>query len=154
MCQNIFNKHYLASFTKQPLSLETKQVQKWNYLHWTYKWFGTAIILHLKVKVQHRITECLGLERPFKGHIVQLLSTEQGHLQLHLIAQSPTHPDLSKSGAFTKSLHNLRQCFTTLIVKHFFLVSSLNLLSFRSKPLPLVLSWTSMALPSSFSFYP
>lgn len=33
MCQNIFNKHYRAPFTKQPLYLDTKQAQKWNCPH-------------------------------------------------------------------------------------------------------------------------
>lgn len=43
ICQNIFNKNYLAPFNKQPLYLDTKQAQKWNCLHWTYKGFGTAV---------------------------------------------------------------------------------------------------------------
>ncbi|KAK4815434.1 hypothetical protein QYF61_002649, partial [Mycteria americana] len=46
----------------------------------------------------------------------------------------------SRGGASTTSLDDLLQCFTTLIVKHFFLLSNLNLSSFSSKPLPLVLS--------------
>ncbi|KAK4822238.1 hypothetical protein QYF61_011879 [Mycteria americana] len=44
------------------------------------------------------------------------------------------------NGASTTSLGNLFQCLTTLIVKNFFLISSLNLPSFSLKPLPLVLS--------------
>ncbi|KAK4826030.1 hypothetical protein QYF61_003851 [Mycteria americana] len=47
--------------------------------------------------------------------------------------------NVSRDGASTTSLANLLQCFTTLIVKTFFLISSLNLPSFSSKPLPLVL---------------
>jgi len=37
------------------------------------------------------------------------------------------------------TLGNLFQCFTTIIVKYFFLISSLNLPTFSLKPLPLVL---------------
>ncbi|KAK4818403.1 hypothetical protein QYF61_012324 [Mycteria americana] len=48
--------------------------------------------------------------------------------------------NVSRDGASTTSLGNLVQCFTTLIVKNFFLISSLNLPSCSLKPLPLVLS--------------
>ncbi|KAK4827923.1 hypothetical protein QYF61_022371 [Mycteria americana] len=48
--------------------------------------------------------------------------------------------NVSRDGASTTSLGNLCQCFTTLIVKNFFLISSLNLPSFSFKTLPLVLS--------------
>ncbi|KAK4827937.1 hypothetical protein QYF61_022552 [Mycteria americana] len=44
--------------------------------------------------------------------------------------KSPIQPDF---GAFTTSLSNLFQCFTTLIVKNFFLTSSLNLPSFSAE---------------------
>jgi len=46
----------------------------------------------------------------------------------------------SREGADTASLGNLCQCFTTFIVKNFFLRSDLNLPSFSLKPLLLVLS--------------
>ncbi|KAK4827897.1 hypothetical protein QYF61_022320 [Mycteria americana] len=52
---------------------------------------------------------------------------------------------VSRDGASTTSLGNLCQCFTTFIIKNFFLISSLNLPSFTLKPLPLVLS--QQALP-------
>ncbi|KAK4810366.1 hypothetical protein QYF61_019285 [Mycteria americana] len=48
--------------------------------------------------------------------------------------------NVSRDGAPTTSRGNLFQCFTTLIVKKFFLISTLNLPSFSLKPLPLVLS--------------
>jgi len=48
--------------------------------------------------------------------------------------------NISRDGASITSLGSLCQCFTTLIVKNYFLVSSLNLPSFSLKPLPLVLS--------------
>jgi len=35
-----------------------------------------------------------GLEGTLKGHLVQLPCNEQGHLQLHQVAQSPIQPDL------------------------------------------------------------
>jgi len=45
--------------------------------------------------------------------------------------------NVSRNGASTTSLGNPFQCFTTLIVKNFFLISSLNLPCFSLKPLPL-----------------
>ena len=55
---------------------------------------------------------------------------------------SELHPTLntSREGAATASLGNLCQCFTTLTVKNFFLISNLNLPSFSLKLFPLVLS--------------
>jgi len=47
----------------------------------------------------------------------------------------------SRDGAATASLGNLCQGLTTLMVKNFFLISSLNLPCFSLKPLPLVLSY-------------
>lgn len=40
------------------------------------------------------ITESFQLEGTFKGHLVQLPCTEQGHLQLDQVAQSPVYADL------------------------------------------------------------
>ncbi|KAK4816767.1 hypothetical protein QYF61_022765 [Mycteria americana] len=47
--------------------------------------------------------------------------------------------NVSRDEVSTASLGNLFQCFTTLIIKDFSLISSLNLLSFSLKPLTLVL---------------
>jgi len=47
---------------------------------------------------------------------------------------------------------NLFQCFTTLIVKNFFLITSLYLLYFSLKPLPLVLSQQALLKHLSPSF--
>ena len=47
--------------------------------------------------------------------------------------------NVSRDGASTTSLGNMCHRFTTLIVKNFFLLSSLNLPSLSFKPLPLVL---------------
>ncbi|KAK4807110.1 hypothetical protein QYF61_018451 [Mycteria americana] len=95
-----------------------------------------------------------GLEGNFKGHLVQPPCNEQGHLQLDQVAQSPDKLTLtvSRDGASTTSLGNLFQCFTTLIVKNFFLISSLNLPSFSLKPLPLVLSQQALVKSLAPSF--
>jgi len=88
------------------------------------------------------IIEWFGLEGTFRGHLAQPPCSEQQYLQLDQAARSPIQPGLERfrGGASTTSLGNLCQCFTTLIVKNFFLISSLSLPSFSLKPLPLVLS--------------
>jgi len=48
--------------------------------------------------------------------------------------------NVSRDEASADSLGNVLQCFTTLILKNFFLVSNLNLLSFILKLLLLFLS--------------
>jgi len=58
------------------------------------------------------------LEGTFKGHVVQLLCDEQGHLQLDQVAQSLTL-NVSRDGASIASLGNLFQCLTTLTAKTF-----------------------------------
>jgi len=75
--------------------------------------------------------------------------SEQGH-QLDQGAQSPPNLawDVPRDGASTASLGNLCQGLTTLIVKNFFLIATLNLPSLSLKPLPLVLS--QQALQKSF----
>ena len=45
----------------------------------------------------HRMTECFGLERTFRGHLAQPPCSEQGHLQLDQGAQSPVQPGLECS---------------------------------------------------------
>jgi len=89
----------------------------------------------------HRIMEQFGLGGTSTGPLVQPPCSEQEHLQLDQAAQSPVQPDLSVSRdeASTTSLGNQLQCFTTLVVKNCFLISSLNLPPFSLKPLLLVL---------------
>ena len=41
-----------------------------------------------------RITECFGLKGTFRGHLAQPACSEQGHLQLDQVAQSPIQPGL------------------------------------------------------------
>jgi len=90
----------------------------------------------------YKIIESFELEGNFKGHLVQLLCSEQGHLQLDQVAQSSVQPDLECLQTWTSMafLSNLLQCFTTIIVKIFFIISSVNLNSFCLKPSPLALS--------------
>ncbi|KAK4810921.1 hypothetical protein QYF61_013329 [Mycteria americana] len=71
----------------------------------------------------------------FKRHLDNALNT-----MLLLKAPSNLTMNASNDGACTTSLGNLFQCLITLIVKKFFLISNLNLLSFSLKPLPLILS--------------
>jgi len=44
----------------------------------------------------HRIIECFGLEGTFRGHLAQPPCSEQGHLQLNQVAQSPVQPGLER----------------------------------------------------------
>ena len=60
--------------------------------------------------------------------------------------------NVSRDGASTNSLGNLCLCFTTLIVKNFFLISSLSLPSFSLKPFLLVLSQQTLLKNLSLSF--
>jgi len=89
----------------------------------------------------HKIIEWFGWERTFRGHLAQSPCSEQGHLQLDQGAPSPIQPGLERfqRWASTISLGNLCQGFTTLTVKNFFLISSLNLPSLNLKPSSLVL---------------
>ena len=67
---------------------------------------------------------------------------EQGHLQFYQTAQSPVSLTLKvfRDGASTISLGNMFQCLTTIILKHFFLISNLDPFSFSLKAFPLALS--------------
>jgi len=60
--------------------------------------------------------------------------------------------NVPRAGASTTSLGNLCQCFTTLMVKNFFLLSSLNVPSLSLKPLLLVLSQQTLLKRFSPSF--
>ena len=44
--------------------------------------------------LQNQILECFGLERTFRGHLAQPPCSEQGHIPLDQVAQSPIQPDL------------------------------------------------------------
>ncbi|KAK4815356.1 hypothetical protein QYF61_001344 [Mycteria americana] len=73
-------------------------------------------------------------------HVSKGLPHRQRNFRTILRAPSSLTLNVSRDGAPTTSLGNLCQCFTTVIVKKFFLISSLNLPSLSLKPLPLVLS--------------
>ena len=62
-----------------------------------------------------RFMESFELEGTPKGHLVQLPCNEQGHLQLHQVAQNPVQPDLV-------CLHqsSIRSIFIDLIYNNFF----------------------------------
>jgi len=64
------------------------------------------------------------LEGTLKIIWFQLPCHEQGHLPSDQVAQSSIQPGLEhfQGGAATASLGNLFQCFTTLMVKNFFLI--------------------------------
>ena len=72
----------------------------------------------------HRLVEWFGLEATFKGHLVQPRCSEQGHLQLDQVAQSPVQPDLECFQGW--GLHYLSgnpfQYLITLIVNNVFLM--------------------------------
>jgi len=103
-----------------------------------------------------RIIEWIGLEGTFKDHLVQSPFHGQGHLPLDQVAQSPIQPALEhvREGAATASPGNLFQCFTTLTVQNFFLMSNLNLSSCSLKPLPLMLSLQALVKSLYLSYKP
>ena len=81
-------------------------------------------------EADHTISELFELEGTFKGHLVQLPCTEQGHPELDLVLQAPSSLILSvyRDGASTTSLGNLFHCFTTLIINKFPYIQSQSLL--------------------------
>jgi len=84
----------------------------------------------------HRITERFGLEGTFRGHLAQPPAVSRDISSSIRLPRAPSNLafDVSRDGASTTSLGNPFQCFTTLIVKNFFLISSLNLPSLGLKP--------------------
>jgi len=70
------------------------------------------------------------------------------------VLRAPSNLALNPAGggADTASLGNMGQCFITLMVKNFFLISHLNLPSFSLKPFPLVLSLHTLVKSPSPSF--
>jgi len=69
-----------------------------------------------------------------------------------LRAPSSLALNTARDGAATAYLGNLCQCFTTLMVKNFFLISNLNLPSSSLDPFPLVLSLHTLVKSPSPSF--
>jgi len=89
----------------------------------------------------HRITGWFGLEGTFRGHLAQPPAVRRDIFKWIRVLRAPSQLPLNvfMDGASTTSLGNPVQCFTTLMVKNFFPISSLNLPSLRLKPLLLVL---------------
>jgi len=90
----------------------------------------------------HRITGCFGLEGTFRDHTAQPPCSKQGHLQLVQVVQSPVQPDFECFWGWGLCYLSVQSVpvFHHLIVKNFFLLSSLNLPFLGFKPLVLVLS--------------
>ncbi|KAK4831893.1 LOW QUALITY PROTEIN: hypothetical protein QYF61_020040 [Mycteria americana] len=104
--------------------------------------FPADIRQNHRINQNHRIIECFGLEGTFTGHLVQPPCNSRDIFKsIRLLrASSNLTLNVSRDEASTTSLGNLFLCFTTLIVKNFFLKSSLNLPSLGLKPLLLGLS--------------
>jgi len=77
----------------------------------------------------HRIIQSFDLEGTVEDHLVQLPCSEQAHLQLPQVLRAPSSLTLGvcRDGAPITSLGNMCQCFTSLSIKNFFLISNLNL---------------------------
>jgi len=56
--------------------------------------FKTLNLRLYRNHTDHRIIECIGLERTFRAHLAQFPCSDQGHLQLDLVVQSPIQPGL------------------------------------------------------------
>jgi len=85
----------------------------------------------------------LGFEETFRGHLAQPPCSEQGHLQLDQVAQSPVQPGLEHfqgGGSHNFSGEPVPVFHHPHGKKIFFVISSLNVPSFNLKPLLLVLS--------------
>jgi len=149
---------------KAPLSLVDSMTKRMHlsphphFLH--YQTISTYITISgrtnqpKKTPFKRSSQNCLSWKEPVKSHLVQPPCNKQGHLQLHQVLRTPYSLTLSvhRDGASTPSLGNLCHCLTTLMVKDFFLISSLNLPSFSLKSFPLVLSQQALLKSLSLSF--
>lgn len=92
--------------------------------------------------------------RDIKDHRAPKPRLWAGTLPLDQVAQRPIYPGLEHYQDW--GIHFTGQlvlCLTDLTVKNYFLISNLNLLSFRLKPFPLVLSVNALKKSPSPSFW-
>ena len=102
-----------------------------------------------------RITELAELEGTFRGQLVRLPSSAQGHPQLHQVLGAPS-PDLGCPQGWGTTSEQPVLVPHHLPTKKLFLITKINLSSFSLKPFPLVVSQQTR-LKSSFlgcPFYP
>jgi len=92
--------------------------------------------------LNHRTIKWFGLEGTLKITWFQPPAMGRDTFHQTRLLRAPSNPALNtaREGAATASVGNLFQCFTTLMVKNFFLISNLDLPSFSLEPFPLVLS--------------
>ena len=117
--------------SRKSIELCVQLCRPWVYIHSI--WFSKTS--------NHKIIERFGLEGTYKGHLVHLPCSEQGHLSPEQVAQSPVQPDPEHfQGGGSHSFS--RQPVPGPHHPHGkeFLISNLNLCSFSLKPLPLLLS--------------
>jgi len=109
----------------------------------------TAVLLVLMKEFENRTMVSRDLEGAFKDHLVHLSCNEQRHAQLEQVAQGLIQPCLeSLQGQGIKP----HLWATSLTVKDFFLIGSLNLPSLSLKTFPLVLSPQTLLKSLSPSF--
>ena len=111
--------------------------------------FGKELIHYLNLSGEsaqvflnrdHRIVEWFGLEGPLRSPSSNPAIGRDTSFQTRLLTvPSSLALNVYREGASTASLGNLLQCLTTLTVKNFFLISSLNWPSSSLKPFPLIL---------------
>lgn len=92
--------------------------------------------------------------RDIKDHRAPKPRLWAGTLPLDQVAQRPIHPGLEHYQDW--GIHFTGQlvlCLSNLTVKNYFLISNLNLLSFRLKPFPIVLSVNALKKSPSPSFW-
>jgi len=104
--------------------------------------------------LQVRIIEWFGFKGTLKIISFQppAMSRDIFHQPRLLRAPSSLALNPAREEAATASLGSLFQCFTTLTMKNFFLISNLNLPSFSLEPFPLVLSLHSLVTSPSPAF--
>jgi len=119
-------------------------------------WQGTSFLRTSKTcpTAVHRITEWFGLEGTIRSSGSNSPAKSRGIFQETRLLRAPSNLALNtaREGAATTPLGSLCQCFTTLMVKNFILISNLNLPPISLEPFPLVLSLHTLVKSPSPSF--